>query len=145
MDIVIQVIIAMLATLGFSILFNAPVKHLFFCSIVGGVAWLVYILILRSGQGVAMASFIAALALTVCGRLFATIRKAPVTVFLIAGFFPLVPGAGIYYTAYNTFTENYSMAFGKGIETLMIAGAIVMGILFGFSLPKKLFELFLKK
>ena len=32
--------------------------------------------------------------------LFAILLKTPVTVFLLTGIFPLVPGAGIYYTAY---------------------------------------------
>ncbi len=142
MEIVIQVGMAMLATLAFSVLFNAPVKHLFFCSVVGGVAWLLFILVRNSGYGIVAASFVAALGLTICGRILSYQRKAPVTVFLIAGFFPLVPGAGIYYTAYFIFIQNYSAAFNKGVETLMIAGAIVLGILFGFSLPKKLFSIF---
>ncbi len=145
MEIAIQVIVAMFATLAFSVLFNAPVKQLLFCSIVGGIAWLLYSIILHFDFSIIAASFAAALGLTICARWFSFHCKAPVVVFLIAGFFPLVPGAGIYYTAYHTFAGNYSIAFSKGVETLMIAGAIVMGILCGFSLPKKLFQLFLKK
>lgn len=145
MEIALQVIMAMFATLAFSVLFNAPTKQLLFCSIVGGIAWLLYSIVLYYDFSIIVASFVAALGLTICARWFSVHRKAPVAVFLIAGFFPLVPGAGIYYTAYHTFAGNYSMTLSKGVETLMIAGAIVMGILCGFSLPKKMFKLFLKK
>ena len=46
-----------------------------------------------------MATFFAALPLTLACRLFAIRFRAPVTLFLLCGIFPLVPGAGIYYTA----------------------------------------------
>ena len=52
------------------------------------------------GADAAAASLIAVIPLTLVSRLFAILLKTPVTVFLLTGIFPLVPGAGIYYTAY---------------------------------------------
>ncbi|QQO08909.1 threonine/serine exporter family protein [Breznakiella homolactica] len=144
LQIVLQVAAAMVATLAFSILFSAPVNHLLFCSIVGGVAWFVNIGLISLGVNIIFACFAATLALTICARIFSYWRRAPVTVFLLAGIFSLVPGAGIYYTAYYAFSSGFSRAFDKGLETLMLAGAIVVGILFGFALPKKLFHIFSK-
>ena len=62
-------------------------------------------------------------------------RKTPVTVFLICGIFPLVPGAGIYYTAYYFIMGDNAMALSKGIETIKIAVAIALAIVFVFSMP----------
>ncbi len=51
-------------------------------------------------------------------RVFSFARKAPLPVFLIAGIFPVVPGAGIYYTGYHIFMNNNVEAMSKGVETI---------------------------
>ena len=73
-------------------------------------------------------------------RTFAVIRKIPITVYLLSGIFPLVPGAGIYYTAYYMFQKESARFLAKGLETFEIACAIVFGIIFGFSVPQKFFQ-----
>lgn len=139
-NILIQVAVAFVATLTFSVLFKAPNKHLLFCAFVGGLAWLVNLVLLELDLNIILATFVASIVLTGCARFFSYWRHAPVTVFLIPGIFPLVPGAGIYYTASLAFAADYTAALSKGMETLFIAGAIVMGILFGIALPRKLFH-----
>ena len=66
--------------------------------------------------------------------------RSPVTVFLISGIFPLVPGAGIYWTAYYVVTNELEQAGQRGFLTLKIAVAIVLGILLVFELPQGLFR-----
>ena len=73
-------------------------------------------------------------------RLSAVRRHCPVTIFLIAGIFPLVPGAGIYWTAYYVVTDQLAKASDRGFQTLKIAVAIVLGILFVFEFPQKWFR-----
>ena len=46
------------------------------------------------------------------------LAQGPVTIFLITGIFPLVPGAGIYYTGYHLFMSDNSLALDKGLETI---------------------------
>ena len=82
------------------------------------------------------ASFFAALGLTYLARVFSFARKAPLPVFLIAGIFPVVPGAGIYYTGYHIFMNNNVEAMSKGVETIKIAIAIALGIGIVVSLPR---------
>ena len=53
---------------------------------------------------------------------------------------PLVPGAGIYYTAYNFIIGNNQMAVGKKGETIKIAVAIALAVVFTFSLPTPVFR-----
>ena len=62
------------------------------------------------------------------------------TIFLISGIFPLVPGAGIYWTVYYLVTEQLGLAVYTGYEAVKAAVAIVLGIVFVFELPQGLFR-----
>ena len=46
----------------------------------------------------------------------------------LTGIFPLVPGAGIYYTAYYFIQNENALALAKGISTFKIAVALAIGI-----------------
>lgn len=135
--------LAFFGTMSFAILFQAPQKNYLFCGITGAIGWVVF---LASSNicPFSVSIFISALSLTILSRQFSIIFKAPVTVFLISGIFPLVPGTAIYYTAYYLFLANYSMAVSKGLEALSTAGAISIGILFGSAIPQKLFTVFMR-
>lgn len=136
---VINMICAFFATFSFCILFNIPKK----CYILGGIngmfGWMCYYL----GHGPsspAVDSFLGAIVITFCARVFAFWKKCPATDFLIPGIIPLVPGAGIYYTAYYFVTENMKLASEKGVESLKVAFAIVVGMVFIISLPGGWFQ-----
>ena len=103
----IQFIVSMIATLSFAVLFCAPKSELLFCGLTGAIGWIVYLICLQFDTGTVIANMIATLALTVFSRVVAALRKNPVTVYLIAGIFPLVPGAGIYYTCLLYFLLFY--------------------------------------
>ena len=62
----------------------------------------------------------------------------------MAGIFPLVPGSGIYYTSYYFIMSDMESFVAKGTETFKVAGAIALGIIFGFALPQK-FLLFARR
>ncbi len=133
--------VAFLATITFAIIFHTQRREWLFCGITGGLGWLVYLICMHAGMGVVASSFFATLALAWISRVFAFCRKTPVTVFLIAGIFPLVPGAGIYYTGYHIFMSDNTQALAKGMETIKIAVAIALGIGVVLSLPAFFFTL----
>lgn len=137
---VLEFIIAMLATISFAVLFTAPKREVVYCGLTGALGWIVYYVMTQNEINLVLASMVATFCLTVLARCFAVIRKTPVTVYLLSGIFPLVPGAGIYYTAYYLFMGDTAMSGYKGLETLEIAGAIVFGIIFGFGIPQWLFH-----
>ena len=83
----------------------------------------------------AIATLVATLPLTGCARFFAIRHKAPVTIFLLPGIFPLVPGAGIYYTAYYFLQGEQELFASKGGETFKVALALALGIALVCSLP----------
>ena len=66
--------------------------------------------------------------ISLLSHLAARILKAPVTVFLIGGILPVVPGAGMYRTAYSIIMQSSDMVYKNLQETLLIAGAIAVAI-----------------
>ena len=88
---------------------------------------------------VALASFVGTLAVVLISRILTVRKKCPITIFLVSGIIPLVPGAGIYYTAYYLVTGQMSLAAVKGLEAVKIAFAIVLGIIFVVSIPRDVF------
>lgn len=137
---ILQMIVAMVATLAFAILFEAPKKEYIFCAVNGGLGWIVYLLFRRLGAGITIASLGATLFLTLAARVLSAIRRCPATVFLVAGIFTMVPGAGIYYTAYYLLMNELAQFTAKGAETFKVAGAIALGIVFGFAIPQSWFN-----
>lgn len=135
-----QTAVSFVATVSFAILFQVPREQYVYSGLCGAAGWLCYLLVMQNYPSPAVASFAAVVVLTVMSRIFAVRRKTPVTVFLICGIFPLVPGAGIYYTAYNFIIGNNQMAVAKGVETIKIAVSIALAVVFTFSLPTPVFR-----
>ncbi len=140
----IEFIVAFFATAAFSILFNVPKRQWAFAGLTGGAGWLCYRLAAERWD-VVVATFIAVLIVTLLSRVLAVVRKSPVTVFLVAGIFPLVPGVGIYYTSYYFMMSDMSLASQKGVETIKIAVAIAIGIMCVLIIPQKVFSLLEKQ
>ncbi len=123
-----QFLLAGTGTLSFAILFACPRRSLPTCALVGAMGWFVYELCVMLGLDTAAASLLAVIPLTILTRMFAILQKTPVTVFLLSGIFPLVPGAGIYYTAYYFIQGDNALALSNGISTFKVAVALAVGI-----------------
>lgn len=134
-----QTLMAFGGTIAFALLFGVPRPHFLFCGITGGLGWLCYQLCLGFHTSVVVATLVASAFLAVLSRALSTIRKTPSTMFLICGIFTLVPGAGIYYTAYYLITGDIAAAGTHGMTTLKAALTIALGIIFAYSLPARLF------
>src|SRR5699024_8155127 len=125
MDAAIQFLVAIVATISFGVTFRIPARHYLPCGLTGAVGWLVYIVCLQVfAMSAPLATLVAALPMTACARFFAVRHKAPITLFLLCGIFPLVPGAGIYYTAYYFLRNDRALFVNRGVETLKIAVAL---------------------
>lgn len=136
-EIIRQILAATIGTFAFSVLFGVPRKYYPFCGMIGGIGWVVYLLTDRFGA--VPASFAATIAVVFLSRITAIYEKCPVTVFLISGIFPLVPGSYVYWTAHYLVMNQVNLAAEKGYMAIKIAIAIVLGIVFVFEIPQKLF------
>ena len=130
---IIQFLVSLAATLSFAVLFSAEKKQLFFCGLTGALGWIVYLICLQYHTDNAIANLIATFALTLVARILSAVRRTPVTVFLLTGIFPLVPGAGIYYTSYYFIMGDMS-ASAVRISTRESCRLSDAGIIFGFAL-----------
>ena len=142
---IIEVIASAVGTIGFSVLFGIPRKLYLNCALIGAVGWLMYKGMLLLGVGVTLAVFLAAVVIVLSSRFTAVYRQCPSTVFLIAGIFPLVPGAQIYWAAYYLVTNQFDAALSSGFTALKVMVAIVLGIVFVFEIPYKFFAVAKRK
>ena len=131
---VIKLIGAFLAEIGFGILFNIHGQKLWAAALTGTLGSLIYELVMQVRGGEVLAMFLVS-------ELLARRMKTPVTTFLICALIPLVPGGGMYYTMLAIIQGNTMSALETGIHTLGCAGALALGIaltsaFFSFSMKK---------
>ncbi|MGY3725249.1 Uncharacterized membrane protein YjjB, DUF3815 family [Granulicatella balaenopterae] len=124
---IIQVISAIIAVYFSAIVFEAPKKLLPYIAFIGGGGWLIYLLILQYFD-ISIATYLSGLAIAFSSHIAARQFKAPVTVFFIPGFFPLVPGAGMYKTVYWYITGDSLQSQANLNQTMVIAGMIALAI-----------------
>lgn len=139
--ILIQVIGAFVAVISIAITFGVPKKFLGYSGVVGAVGWLVFLILTKLNCTIVASMFVAALVVSLISHSFARIMKTPVTLFLIAGILPLVPGVGMYRIVYSLLTNNNTTAAFYFSETMQIAGMIALAIF----IMDTLFRLFQKK
>lgn len=140
-DLILAVFGSFIAIIGFAVLVETPRKYVLQAGIAGACGGGVYFFSTRCGLDVVMSSFLSALAISLLAHILARVFKAPVTVFLIAGILPTVPGAGMYRTVYYIIADDRTHAAYYLVQTLEIAGVIALAIfivdaLFRFRLLK---------
>ncbi|WP_139904405.1 threonine/serine exporter family protein [Clostridium thermarum] len=133
---VLQTLYAIMASLGFAIIFNIKGKNIIYASLGGGLGWLIYIFCQEFNFSTTASMFMASLAIGTYSEIMARVIKAPVTVFVVCALIPLVPGGGMYYTMLESITGNVDTALKLGIDTLSNAGALAVGVLLTSSISR---------
>jgi uncharacterized membrane protein YjjB (DUF3815 family) len=124
----IQGISAFFATAAFSILFYLPKKYIIHAGMTGSFGWFIYLISLELLEDKVLATLTATLLVALTAHILARIYKTPVTMFLIPGVIPFVPGAGMYQIVQNIVEGNVDRTAFYFFETLQVAGAIALGI-----------------
>ncbi len=125
---IIQVFGAFGAVVTLAIMFSVPKKYLLYSGAAGSAGWLVYLLCMKVADNVTASMFFATVFVALCSHIFARIKKAPVTLFLIAGILPLVPGVGMYRIVYYLLLSDTAQAGFYFFFTLKVAGVISLAI-----------------
>ncbi len=129
---------AFCSTVGFSILFHVPKKHLASAGFVGALGWLTYTYFIISGSGNILACFAGSCVVAIISDVFSRAFKDAATIFVIPGILPLVPGAGMYYTMLAILEGNVEKMASTGTETILMAGSIAVALLVIASVTKLL-------
>lgn len=128
-DILLHFIYMLFPTLGFCVLFRVPLKSFPVCIFIGAATWACYQLFLYQGTSAVVAAFAAACLVGLLSDISSRLFKEAATIFIIPGILCMVPGAGIYNTMLSLLNNDMSGVTENGITTLLIAGAIAVGLL----------------
>ena len=138
----LELIPAALGTVAFAVLFSIPKKYYPHCAAIGAAGWLLYrVMTEMAGTSVFEGTFLATALVVLLSRFASVMERCPATIFVTAGIFPLVPGAGIYWSAYYLVTNEFQLAAVNGFSALQTIVGIVLGIVFIFELPYRFFRL----
>lgn len=129
MNLLLQFVLALFATLGFSVIFRVPVKKIPACILIGALGWVTYEIAVFYMQSPVFGCFAGACMVGMLSSICARFLKEASTVFIVPGILCLVPGYKIYSTMEALLLHNYGNTASIGIETLMMAGAIAIGLL----------------
>ncbi len=125
---IIQGISAFFATAAFAILFYLPKKYLIHAGLTGSLGWIIYLVVNQVMEDKIPANFVATLFVALVSHILARIFRTPVTMFLIPGIIPLVPGAGMYQIVQSIIDGTVELTPFYFFQTLQMAGAIALGI-----------------
>ena len=128
LEMIIRVFGAFLSIYSFAVLLQVPRRFVLQAGVVGAIGGFVYLLAIHFDRGDVMASLYSAVAAAIVSHIFARIYKTPVTLFLIAGVLPTVPGNVMYQTVHYLIDGNEAMSGFYLIQTLEIAGVISLAI-----------------
>lgn len=126
-----QCVFAFIGCVGFAILFNIHGPGGLLCALGGFLSWAVYCISMELGSTDIVAYFWSALFASVYSEIMARIRKYPAISYLVVSIFPMIPGAGVYYTMNHAVRGDMELFADKGMHTAAIAGIIAVGILLG--------------
>lgn len=138
MDLIIRFLGTFIAIYGFAVVQETPKRYLVRAALVGAISGVIYWVSIKWGAGEVSAAFYSAIMAAMLSHIFARVYKVPVTLFLVAGILPTVPGAGMYRTVSNFIAENDTLTMINLTQTLQTAGVIALAIfivdsLFGVS------------
>ncbi len=140
LELILQVVSAFIGVVAVAISFQVPKKHLVLAGVTGASGWLVELVMEEVLHSAIFSSFLAALLVAVLSQIFARVSKAPVTLYLVTGILPLVPGVGMYRTVYYLLQSNHEQTSYYLSYTLQIAGMIALAIFVVDSCFKRLYQ-----
>jgi len=123
----IELLTALLGTLGFALIFRIRYKYLPIAAVGGMLTDLVYLLATLAGASFLPAAVLAAIFMGLFSEICARTLKAPVAVFLLPCAIPIVPGSFLYYSMVNLLGQNETLFRYYMLGALEIGIGIALG------------------
>lgn len=117
--------------IGFSILFNIHGPGGLLCTLGGVLTWMIFLVSNHFIGNDLTAYFISTVFAAVYSEIMARIRKYPAISYLVVSIFPLIPGAGVYYTIAYAVRGQMDAFSQQGFHTAAVAGVMAVAILLG--------------
>ena len=124
----IQIAMAAIGTLGFSIYFRVREKNVLASVAGGAIGWIVYLVIYHFTNDVFIGNFAAAFIVYLWAEIMARVLKAPSNTYLIPGIIPLLPGGPLYYTMSAIVEGNHELFAENGLKTVFITFGMAAGM-----------------
>lgn len=124
-----QLVTAVLGSLGFSLIFNVRGKTLFWGALGGLLAWGSYLFFVERGTSDVVGYLLSSMLITIYAEICARRFRAPATVFLMSSAIPLIPGGSLYRTMVCAVKMQGMEFLREGTHTMLLAGAISAGII----------------
>lgn len=125
----VMALATLLGCTGFTILFNIHGRGGLLCILGGVLTWAVWALASQLLGNELVAFFWGSAFASFYSEAMARIRKCPAICYLVVCIFPLIPGAGVYYTMNYAVQGDMTMFAQKGMYTAATAGLMAVGIL----------------
>jgi uncharacterized membrane protein YjjB (DUF3815 family) len=115
--------------MGFVLLFNIHGPGGLLCGLGGVITWVIYLLVVQYSGNDLAAYFWASVFASAYSEIMARIRKYPAISYLVVSIFPLIPGAGVYYTMEHAVRGRMEEFASRGMHTAAVAGIVAVGLL----------------
>lgn len=130
-DWILPILSAGFGTAGFSILYHVTDGKLPLCALGGMLTWGAYLALRRLALPDPVCYGLASLLGTMYAHLLARCLKTPALVFSLPASIPLIPGGSLFTTMQQAALGDWK-AFGvQGLNTLLLAAAIALGLICG--------------
>ena len=127
--IIVEIFGAFVSSLGFCIMFNIHGPGMLLCATGSVLTWVMYRLCQNWGIGEVMAYFWSTIVAASYSEIMARVRKYPAISYLVVSIFPLIPGAGVYYTMSHAVHGDMASFSDQGTHTIAIAAMMAVGII----------------
>lgn len=125
---VISVLTGALGAFGFALIAHIRLKHLLSATLGGLLSWAAFLLVQVPTGNVFLGSLVASVLVYAWSELMARVEKAPVTIFLVPGILPLLPGSFLYYTMNALLNDDKEAFTHYGNTTIAVTIGIACGV-----------------
>jgi uncharacterized membrane protein YjjP (DUF1212 family) len=123
-------LLALVATIGFAVLFDVPRGALLPCALVGAVGYALRggVALLAPAMPPEGAMFFAGFGIVLLSEPIAYALRMPTSICVIPGFIPLVPGVLAFRTVMELAAQDYGAGTATLVQTVLRIGALAAGI-----------------